>query len=48
LNAIARGTDTPFGDPRGVCVELILVGHEIEAAIAIMGRAWWPTATPAL
>jgi hypothetical protein len=42
LNAIARGTDTPFGDPRGVYVELIVSGHEIEAAIAIMRRNWWP------
>jgi hypothetical protein len=42
LNAIARGADTPFADPRGIYVELIVSGHELEAAIAIMRRAWWP------
>jgi hypothetical protein len=41
-SALALGNDTPFADPRGVYVELILIGHEIEAAIAIMRRNWWP------
>jgi hypothetical protein len=42
LSAIARGTDTPFADPRGIYVELILSSHELEAATIIMRRAWWP------
>jgi hypothetical protein len=41
--AIGRGTDAPFADPRGVYVELIVSGHELEATISIMRRAWWPT-----
>jgi hypothetical protein len=43
LSAIARGTDTPFADPRSNYIELIVAGHELEAAIAIMRRAWLPT-----
>jgi hypothetical protein len=31
-----------FKDPRSVYLDLILAGHEIEAAIRIMRKVWWP------
>jgi hypothetical protein len=42
LEIIAQSTDPIFSDPRQVMLELVLVQHEIEAAISVMRRGWWP------
>jgi hypothetical protein len=42
LEIIAQSTDPIFSDPRQVTLELVLVQHEIEAAISVMRRGWWP------
>jgi hypothetical protein len=34
--------ETPFVDPRTVYVDLILAGHELDAATRVMRRARWP------
>jgi hypothetical protein len=39
LTPIARGIETPFADPRTVYVDLILAGHELDAATRAMCRA---------
>jgi hypothetical protein len=40
--AIAQNQEPIFQDPRQVMLELVLARHEIEAAISIMKRGWWP------
>jgi hypothetical protein len=40
-----RGTPYAYPDPRQVMLELVLARHEVEAAIAIMKRSWWPVIT---
>jgi hypothetical protein len=42
LELITQTTDPVFPDPRQIMLELVLANHEIEAAISIMRRAWWP------
>jgi hypothetical protein len=42
LEQIARLSDPIFGDPRQVMLELILANHEVEAAISIVKKVWWP------
>lgn len=42
LEVIAQSTDPVFADPRQIMLELVLANHELEAAISIMRRAWWP------
>jgi len=42
LELITKSSDPVFVDPRQVMLELLLANHEIEAAITIMRRAWWP------
>jgi hypothetical protein len=42
IELIAQIKDPIFPDPRQVMLELVLAGHEIEAAISIMKRSWWP------
>jgi hypothetical protein len=42
IEIIARTQDPIFHDPRQIMLELVLARHEIEAAIAIMKRGWWP------
>jgi len=42
LELITQITDPVFPDPRQIMLELVLANHEIEAAISIMRRAWWP------
>jgi hypothetical protein len=42
LQAIATNPDAVFADPRSVFIDLILVGHEIDAATLVMRRCWWP------
>jgi hypothetical protein len=45
LEAVAQQKDPIFADPRQVMLELVLARHEVEAAISIMKRAWWPVIT---
>jgi hypothetical protein len=42
LDAIATNPDAAFADPRSVFIDLILAGHEIDAAIFVLRRCWWP------
>jgi hypothetical protein len=42
LELVAQAKDPIFADPRQVMLELVLAQHEIEAAISIMKRGWWP------
>jgi hypothetical protein len=42
LEQIAQTKEPIFPDPRQVMIELVLARHEVEAAISIMKRAWWP------
>jgi hypothetical protein len=42
LEAVAGERESVFSDPRQVMLELVLANHEIEVAIAVMRRAWWP------
>ena len=42
LEQIAQTTEPMFVSPRDGMLELILARHEVEAAISIMKRAWWP------
>jgi hypothetical protein len=42
LELIAQSTDPIFPDSRQIMLELVPANHEIEAAISIMRRAWWP------
>jgi hypothetical protein len=42
LELITQDKNPIFGDPRQVMLELVLCQHEIEAAISIMKRGWWP------
>ena len=42
LEAIEQYTDPIFQDPRSVWLELTLGIHELEAALWVMKRAWWP------
>jgi len=42
LELIAQSTDPIFPDSRQIMLELVLANHELEAAISIMRRAWWP------
>jgi hypothetical protein len=42
LEAIEQQKDTIFQDPRLVWLELTLGIHELEAALWIMKKAWWP------
>ena len=45
LELIAQSSDPIFPDPRQIMLELVLANHEIEAAISIMRRAWWPSSS---
>jgi hypothetical protein len=42
LEAIEQQKDPIFQDPRSVWLELTLSIHELEAALWIMKKAWWP------
>ena len=42
LEAIEQQKDPIFQDPRSVWLELTLGIHELEAALWIMKKAWWP------
>jgi hypothetical protein len=42
LEVIEQQKDPIFQDPRSVCLELTLGIHELEAALWIMKKAWWP------
>jgi hypothetical protein len=42
LEQVAQTKDPIFSDPRQIMLELVLAGHEVEAAISIMKKAWWP------
>jgi hypothetical protein len=42
IELIAQDRDPIFADPRQVMLELVLARHEIEAAISIMKKGWWP------
>jgi hypothetical protein len=42
LESVADNKDPIFPDPREIMLELVLARHEIEAAILIMKRGWWP------
>jgi hypothetical protein len=42
LEQIAQMKDPIFSDPRQIMLELVLARHEVEAAISIMKKAWWP------
>jgi hypothetical protein len=42
LEHIAQNKDPIFSDPRQIMLELVLARHEVEAAISIMKKAWWP------
>jgi hypothetical protein len=42
LETVAQSTDPIFPDPRQAMLELVIANHELEAAISIMRRAWWP------
>ena len=45
LEQIAQTKEPIFPDPRQVMIELVLARHEVEAAISIMKRGWWPVIT---
>jgi hypothetical protein len=45
LEQIAQTKELVFPDPRQVMLELVLARHEVEAAISIMKRSWWPVIT---
>ena len=42
LEAIEQLKDPIFQDPRSIWLELTLDIHELEAALWIMKKAWWP------
>ena len=42
LEVIEQYKDPIFQDPRSVWLELTLRVHELEAALWIMKKAWWP------
>jgi hypothetical protein len=42
IEAIAQSAEPIFQDPQQIMLELVLARHEIEAAISIMKRGWWP------
>jgi hypothetical protein len=42
LEVITSGSEPIFPDPRQVMLELILAQYEVEAAVMLMKRAWWP------
>jgi hypothetical protein len=42
LEVIEQYKDPIFQDPRSVWLELTLSIHELEAALWIMKKAWWP------
>jgi hypothetical protein len=42
IESIAQIRDPIFTDPRQVMLEPVLARHEIEAAILVMKRGWWP------
>jgi hypothetical protein len=42
LEVIDQNKDPIFQDPRSVWLELTLGVHELEAALWIMKKAWWP------
>jgi hypothetical protein len=42
LEVIEQHKDPIFQDPRSVWLELTLSIHELEAALWIMKKAWWP------
>ena len=42
LQRIASDSDTTFPDPRSVFLDLILCGHEIDAAEFSMRKTYWP------
>ena len=42
LEVIEQQKDPIFQDPRSVWLELTLGIHELEAALWIMKKAWWP------
>ena len=42
LEALEQQKNSIFQDPRSVWLELTLSIHELEAALWIMKKAWWP------
>jgi hypothetical protein len=42
IETIAQSREPIFQDPRQIMLELVLARHEIEAAISIMKKGWWP------
>jgi hypothetical protein len=42
IDVIAQNSEPIFSDPRQIMLDLVLANHEIEAAISIMRKAWWP------
>jgi hypothetical protein len=42
LQKIASDSDATFADPRSVFLDLILCGHEIDAAEFAMRKTHWP------
>ena len=42
LERLEQYKDPIFQDPRSVWLELALGIHELEAALWIMKKAWWP------
>jgi hypothetical protein len=45
LEAVTQQKDPIFADPRQIMLELVLARHEVDAAISIMKRGWWPVIT---
>jgi hypothetical protein len=45
LEQVAQTKEPVLPDPRQIMLELVLARHEVEAAISIMKRAWWPVIT---
>jgi hypothetical protein len=42
LESITQKRDPILGDPRAVWLDITLSIVELESAVAIMKRAWWP------
>jgi hypothetical protein len=42
LEQITQIADPIFAQPRDVMLELVMARHQIEAAMALMQRGWWP------
>jgi hypothetical protein len=42
LENIAVDPDATFADPRGIFIDLVICEIEIESAIRVMRKVWWP------